>query len=190
MFPWSQECLDVTEEIVVYNVEENNTKGFFDDYNVTYNEVFNASKIITKTFFKFFKKAEKTCNYGTKGFKDIASADYAMNQTVLKMLIAVVVVGGILAVFSNMVVLFFGLKKKVFPAPILTLAFNDLLTGLLGTPFVMAIYYFSEYMTSSYFLIPHFVLRAHSHTRCKWSVQKQVEGLFDNDRRMYKLVLF
>ena len=144
MFPWSQECLDVREEIVVYNVEENNTKGFFDDYNVTYNEVFNAEKNITKKFFKFIKEAEKTCNNGTKGYFNVNSEEYLMKETVLKMLIAIVLVGGILAVLSNMVVLFFGLKKKVFPAPILTLAFNDLLTGLLGTPFVMAIYYFSE----------------------------------------------
>ena len=145
MFPWSQNCtVGEEEEIFAFNLEENNTKGFFDDYNVTYNEVFNATKHITKKFFKFIKKAEKTCNNETKGFKDANSEDYAMNETVLKMLIAVVVVGGILAVLSNMVVLFFGLKKKVFPAPILTLAFNDLLTGLLGTPFVMAIYYFSE----------------------------------------------
>ena len=79
-----------------------------------------------------------------KGCLDVESEEYAMKQTVMKTLMAVVLVGGILAVFSNMVVLFFGLKKKVFPAPILTLAFNDLLNGLLGTPFVMAIYYFSE----------------------------------------------
>ena len=79
-----------------------------------------------------------------KGCLDVESEEYAMKQTVMKTLMAVVLVGGILAVVSNMVVLFFGLKKKVFPAPILTLAFNDLLNGLLGTPFVMAIYYFSE----------------------------------------------
>ena len=146
MFPWSQECL-VREETVVYNVEGNNTKGFFDNYNVTFNEtfieVFNAGKNTTKIFFEI-EKAEKTCNNGTKGYFDVDSEEYAMKETVLQTLMAIVLVGGILAVFSNTVVLFFGLKKKVFPAPILTLAFNDLLTGLLGTPLVMAIYYTSE----------------------------------------------
>ena len=152
MFPWSQECLvgeekrissQSGEEIVVYNLEENNTKGFFDSYNVTYHEVFNVTKDPIKKFFKI-QKAEKTCYNGTKGYFDVNSEEYGMKETVLKMLMAIVLVGGILAVLSNMVVLFFGLKKKVFPAPILTLAFNDLLNGLLGTPFVMAIYYFSE----------------------------------------------
>ena len=87
---------------------------------------------------------EGNCLNTTKGYFDTESEQYAVKETVLKMLIAVVLVGGILAVLSNLVVLFFGLKKKVFPAPILTLAFNDLLNGLLGTPLVMAIYYFSE----------------------------------------------
>ena len=49
MFPWSQKCLG-REKIVVYNVEENNSKGFFDAYNVTYKEVSNGGSI-TKTFF-------------------------------------------------------------------------------------------------------------------------------------------
>ena len=161
MFPWSQKCLE-REEIVVYNVEENNPRGFFDSYNVTYKEVHNAESI-TKTFFDI-KKVKKTCNNGTNGYFDVNSEEYKMTETVVMTLMAIVLVGGILAVLSNTVVLFFGLKKKVFPAPILTLAFNDLLTGLLGTPLVMAIYYFSEYMTSSYFLILTKILYS-EHTR-------------------------
>ena len=143
MFPWSQKCLE-REKIVAYNVEENNSKGFFDAYNVTYTEVHNAESI-TKTFFDI-KKVKKTCNNGTNGFYDVNSEEYKMTETVVMTLMAIVLVGGILAVLSNTVVLFFGLKKKVFPAPILTLAFNDLLNGLLGTPLVMAIYYTSEYV--------------------------------------------
>ena len=74
MFPWSQECLvgeekrissQSGEEIVVYNLEENNTKGFFDSYNVTYHEVFNVTKDPIKKFFEI-QKAEKTCYCGLK----------------------------------------------------------------------------------------------------------------------------
>ena len=86
----------------------------------------------------------KTTTNITKGCFDVESEEYAMKETVLNMLMAIVLVGGILAILSNSVVLFYGLKMKVFPASTLTLAFNDLLTGLLGTPLVMAIYYTSE----------------------------------------------
>ena len=68
-----------------------------------------------------------------------------MKETVLMALIAIMLFGGILAVLSNAVVIVFGLKKKrIFPAPILSLAFTDLLIGLLVTPLVIAIYYTSE----------------------------------------------
>ena len=95
---------------------------------------------------KCIKNTEKTCEKGDKGYFDVDSEEYEMKEIVLKTLMAIVLVGGILAVLSNTVVLFFGLKKKIFPAPILTLAFTDLLTGLLSTPLVMLIYYTSEYI--------------------------------------------
>ena len=68
-----------------------------------------------------------------------------MKETVLRALVAIMVFGGILTVLSNMAVIYFGLRKKrLFPAPILSLAFTDLLSGILATPLVIAIYYTSE----------------------------------------------
>merc|ERR1712004_365525 len=72
----------------------------------------------------------------------IKSEEYEVKETVLRALVAIMVFGGILTVLSNMAVIFFGLRRKrLFPAPILSLAFTDLLTGILATPLVIAIYY-------------------------------------------------
>ena len=87
----------------------------------------------------------ETCSRDSKHYRDIESEEYQVKETVLMALIAIMLFGGILAVLSNSVVLAFGLKKRtIFPAPILSLAFTDLLTGLLVTPLVIAIYYTSE----------------------------------------------
>ena len=85
------------------------------------------------------------CNNESKGFIDIESELYEVKETVLRALIAIMIFSGILTVLSNMAVIFFGLRRRrLFPTPILSLAFTDLLTGILATPLVIAIYYTSE----------------------------------------------
>ena len=87
----------------------------------------------------------KVCVNGSKGYEDIFSVEYQVKETVLLVLLTIMFFGGILAMLSNSLVLFFGLtRKNLFPPEILSLAVTDFLTGLLGTPSVMAIYYFSE----------------------------------------------
>ena len=91
------------------------------------------------------KSESESCNPCSKGFIDIESEEYEVKETVLRALVAIMVFGGILTVLSNMAVIFFGLRRKrLFPAPILSLAFTDLLTGILATPLVIVIYYTSE----------------------------------------------
>lgn len=91
------------------------------------------------------KSVRGTCSPDSNHYRDIESEEYQVKETVLMALIAIMLFGGILAVLSNAVVIVFGLKKKrIFPAPILSLAFTDLLIGLLVTPLVIAIYYTSE----------------------------------------------
>ena len=88
----------------------------------------------------------ETCSSDSKDYRNIDEEEYLVKETVLVALSAIMLFGGILAVLSNAVVLVFGLRKrKIFPAPILSLAFTDLLSGLLVTPLVIAIYYTSEY---------------------------------------------
>ena len=82
---------------------------------------------------------------GSKGCEEMFSVNYEVKDTVLKVFLVVMLFGGVLAMLSNSVVLFFGLvKRKLFPPEVLSLAVTDFLTGLLGTPSVMAIYYYSE----------------------------------------------
>ena len=91
------------------------------------------------------KSESEGCNNFSKGFIDIKSEEYEVKETVLRALVAIMVFGGILTVLSNMAVIYFGLRRKrLFPAPILSLAFTDLLTGILATPLVIVIYYTSE----------------------------------------------
>ena len=87
----------------------------------------------------------KVCVNGSKGYEDIFSVEYQVKETVLLVLLTIMLFGGILAMLSNSLVLFFGFtRRNLFPPEILSLAVTDFLTGLLGTPVVMAIYYFSE----------------------------------------------
>ena len=84
---------------------------------------------------------------GSKGCEEMFSVNYEVKDTVLKVFLVVMLFGGVLAMLSNSVVLFFGIVKrdlKLFPPEVLSLAVTDFLTGLLGTPSVMAIYYYSE----------------------------------------------
>ena len=82
---------------------------------------------------------------GSKGCEEMFSVNYEVKDTVLKVFLVVMLFGGVLAMLSNSVVLFFGLvKRELFPPEVLSLAVTDFLTGLLGTPSVMAIYYYSE----------------------------------------------
>ena len=88
---------------------------------------------------------------GSKGCEDIYSVNYEVKDTVLKVFLVVMLFGGVLAMLSNSVVLFFGLvKRELFPPEVLSLAVTDFLTGLLGTPSVMAIYYYSELIFSDF----------------------------------------
>ena len=88
---------------------------------------------------------------GSKGCEEMFSVNYEVKDTVLKVFLVVMLFGGVLAMLSNSVVLFFGIVKrdlKLFPPEVLSLAVTDFLTGLLGTPSVMAIYYYSELIFS------------------------------------------
>ena len=89
----------------------------------------------------------KLCVNGSKGYEDILSVEYQVKETVLLVLLTIMLFGGILTILSNSLVLVFGLtRKNLFPSEILSLAVTDFLTGVLGTPSVMAIYYFSEFI--------------------------------------------
>ena len=91
------------------------------------------------------KSNSTLCVNGSKGYEDISSVKYQAKATVLFVLLTIMFFGGILAMLSNSLVLFFGItRRNLFPPEILSLAVTDFLTGLLGTPIVMAIYYFSE----------------------------------------------
>ena len=91
----------------------------------------------------------KLCMNGSKGYEDIFSVEYQVKETLLHVLLIIMFFGGFLAMLSNSFVLFFGLtRRNLFPPEILSLAVTDFLTGLLGTPSVMAIYYFSELISS------------------------------------------
>ena len=92
-------------------------------------------------------EAEELCLKDSNGYisNNISEDEYAVRLTVLFVLLTIMLFGGVLAMLSNFIVLFCGLKNtKLFPPEILSLAVTDFLTGLLGTPSAVAIYYFSE----------------------------------------------
>ena len=102
-----------------------------------------------------YKNVSKVCEKGSKGYlyEDIDDEEIPIRATVLQVLLFIMFFGGFLAILSNSVVLFFGIRTKgLFKPEVMSLAVTDLLTGLLGTPTVMAIYFFSEYIRGSYFL--------------------------------------
>ena len=95
-------------------------------------------------------EAEELCLKDSNGYisNNISEDEYAVRLTVLFVLLTIMLFGGVLAMLSNFIVLFCGLRnKKLFPPEILSLAVTDFLTGLLGTPSAVAIYYFSESIT-------------------------------------------
>ena len=90
------------------------------------------------------------CQKGAKGYlyNDVSEEEYVIKLTVLYVLLTIMLFGGVLAIISNSLVLFVGVRhcqKKLFPPEILSLAVTDLLSGCLGTPSLMAIYYFSKW---------------------------------------------
>ena len=113
----------------------------------------------------------KLCANGSKGYEDIFSVEYQVKETLLHVLLIIMFFGGFLAMLSNSFVLFFGLtRRNLFPPEILSLAVTDFLTGLLGTPSVMAIYYFSELISSvwGYVWNQRYLQRAMFH--CIWII--------------------
>ena len=62
-------------------------------------------------------------------------------------LIAIITLSGVLTIVSNGTVIYVGVTtgNKVFENSILSLAFVDLLTGIICTPLVSVIYYYSRY---------------------------------------------
>ena len=131
--PWSHQCFNT--EKIVSNVTSVTSRLLSNDTDVS----------LTKEDLCPFKCLQFDHKNGSKGCEEIFSVNYEVKDTVLKVFLVVMLFGGVLAMLSNSVVLFFGLvKRELFPPEVLSLAVTDFLTGLLGTPSVMAIYYYSE----------------------------------------------
>ena len=66
------------------------------------------------------------------------------NLTFLIFLLLVLFISGVLAISSNGMVILAHFKHRqgIFERSIVSLAWVDLLTGMIGTPIVCAIYYF------------------------------------------------
>lgn len=145
--PWSPKC---------YN---NISKISTDSGNV------NALWKIMIVFGSPSVNVSRICDNSSKGYLyndldkctglDCEKEEYAIRVTVLQVLLFIMFFGGFLAILSNSVVLFFGIRTKgLFKPEVMSLAVTDLLTGLLGTPSVMAIYYFSEYINTTFIFSP------------------------------------
>ena len=133
--PWSHQCFNT--EKIVSNVTSVTSRLLANETDVS----------LMKEDSCPFKCLQFDHKNGSKGCEEIFSVNYEVKDTVLKVFLVVMLFGGFLAMLSNSVVLFFGIVKrdlKLFPPEILSLAVTDFLTGLLGTPSVMAIYYYSE----------------------------------------------
>ena len=131
--PWSHQCFNT--EKIVSNVTSVASRLLANDTDVS----------LVKQDSCPFKCLQFDHKNGSKGCEEIFSVNYEVKDTVLKVFLVVMLFGGVLAMLSNSVVLFFGLfKRELFPPEVLSLAVTDFLTGLLGTPSVMAIYYYSE----------------------------------------------
>ena len=131
--PWSHQCFNT--EKIVSNVTSVASRLLANDTDVS----------LVKQDSCPFKCLQFDHKNGSKGCEEIFSVNYEVKDTVLKVFLVVMFFGGVLAMLSNSVVLFFGLvKRELFPPEVLSLAVTDFLTGLLGTPSVMAIYYYSE----------------------------------------------
>ena len=75
--------------------------------------------------------------------------DYKNHENLIFILIAVITLSGVLTIVSNSTVLYVGINTgtKVFEKSILSLAVVDLLTGMICTPLVSIIYYYSRYQS-------------------------------------------
>ena len=136
--PWSPKCYN--------NISKISTDSGNDD----------GTWMIKVVFGSPYKNVSKVCEKGSKGYlyEDIDDEEIPIRATVLQVLLFIMFFGGFLAILSNSVVLFFGIRTKgLFKPEVMSLAVTDLLTGLLGTPSVMAIYYFSEYMDNYFYII-------------------------------------
>ena len=134
--PWSPKCYN--------NISKISTDSGNDD----------GTWMIKIVFGSPYKNVSKVCEKGSKGYlyEDIDDEEIPIRATVLQVLLFIMFFGGFLAILSNSVVLFFGIRTKgLFKPEVMSLAVTDLLTGLLGTPTVMAIYFFSEYIGGNYF---------------------------------------
>ena len=72
------------------------------------------------------------------------SGEEGTNLTFLIFLLCVMFLSGVLAIFSNGMVILahFKYRQGIFERSIVSLAWVDLLTGMIGTPIVCCIYYF------------------------------------------------
>ena len=71
---------------------------------------------------------------------------YKQREYLLYFLLAVMAVSGFLTIITNSVVIYVGVNasKKMFERSILSLAFVDILTGIICTPSVCLTYYYSK----------------------------------------------
>ena len=83
---------------------------------------------------------------------------YKQREYLLYFLIAVMAVSGFLTLITNSVVISISVnaRKKIFEKSNLSLAFVDILTGIICTPSVCLTYYYSRF-TSSYSQLKHFL---------------------------------
>ena len=83
----------------------------------------------------------------------LVTSYYKQGEYHLYFLIAVMAVSGFLTIITNSVVISIGVnaRNKIFEKSILSLAFVDILAGIIYTPSVCLIYYYSR-LTSSYTL--------------------------------------
>ena len=83
---------------------------------------------------------------------------YKQREYLLYFLLAVMAVSGFLTIITNSMVIYVGVNanKKMFEKSILSLAFVDILTGIICTPSVCLTYYYSRF-TSSYTQMKYFL---------------------------------
>ena len=77
----------------------------------------------------------------------VKTKNYTNRENLIYFLLAVMALSGFLTVIANITVIYVGFNtsKKIFEKSILSLAFVDLLTGVICTPSVSIIYYHSKY---------------------------------------------
>ena len=78
----------------------------------------------------------------------VITKEYRQREYLIYFLVVVMTLSGVLTILSNSAVIYVGFntRNRVFEKSVLSLAFVDLLTGLVCTPWVSVIYYYSEYI--------------------------------------------